>query len=79
MELKAPNSGFKNAVLLMAKIGDGSGVSVTWITCQRPELRPDLSLKFLPVKLDCMQATWTSLKGKCFISGGHDRKHCHDR
>ena len=31
MELKALTSGFKTAMLLMAKIGDDSGVSVTWI------------------------------------------------
>ena len=61
MELKAPISGMKKAMLLMAKIGDGGGVSVTWIIYQRPELTIDSSLKSLPVKLDSMQATWTSL------------------
>ena len=62
MELKAPTSRLKKAMLLMAKIGNGSGVPITWTMYQRPELTIDSSLKLLPVKLDYMQATWTSLK-----------------
>ncbi len=63
--LKDPISRSQIAMLLMAPIGNVSGIAGMWITYQGPELTLESSLESLPMELHYMLATRTSSKAKC--------------